>query len=812
MKLQDIELNNWGRFEASPGVFSVTEYNLPRPWGYIYTTDDILLRIAHNGCGYAQVDPPGGIMLFKQERYEKTPAFFVWFCGQDGAAFSNFFRPHTLPVEAEPDNFRCAFRPEYAEYVVEYDGWQVETELSIAVENPAVIMRVRVVNNGVRRELSVCPVWRPHNTKADLALWDVPELYQSCKFFNNHGTGIMVETRDPEGHQENRKYTVMMTDIRPDDVELRCDEFTGNGSFERPSALARDNWHIRNDSPYRLEDFRGEDAVISQLPIAAMRRNNIVFEPGEAFEFSVVLHHLDVTDIEELSSAVERSSVGMLKADYWKKTVEARKRFFNDWFGRYNVTTPDEALNRYINEWLNLQLYWVSKLDRGWPTGMRGTRDAAQDYSGISFLMPEAGRKMLEEMFACQRSDGSFPRQFSASGPEGRHDLRDYVDSGIWVFELFYDYLRLSGDEEFIGRELRWLDSTECGTVEEHVKRLIEYYLAAENRGIHGLVKLRGGDWNDSLNNGGLLGRGESVMVSCQVVWLLKIAEKIFSNHKALCARYSNEADKLRRRIRQHALNNAGFLNGIYTDCGDWIFSNQDPDGTERINSPVNSFGLIAGIFNPEEVPRLLEKIDGLKGPNGYRLFYPPLGASPVKMAGRMGSGDLYAGNAENGTVYNHGSQGFLLRAITMIGDGNRALDVLNKIFSYDQQQHSVEICKTEPYGVLNCWNEIQGRQGEGEKTFLSGTISTAFRAFYCGMVGINPGFGGLSIEPCLPDAWNDVSCSCVLRSCRVNIKIRRCRGNEIPDISFNGMAVESFPVPWSKFDRDGVNHLDIRI
>jgi cellobiose phosphorylase len=79
-------------------------------------------------------------------------------------------------------------------------------------------------------------------------------------------------------------------------------------------------------------------------------------------------------------------------------------------------------------------------------------------------------------------------------------------------------------------------------------------------------------------------------------------------------------------------------------------------------------------------------------------------------------------------------------------------------------------------------------------------------------MVGINPGFDGLSIEPCLPDAWNDVSCSCVLRSCRVNIKIRRCRGNEIPDISFNGMAVESFPVPWSKFDRDGVNHLDIRI
>lgn len=90
MKLHDIKLNNWGHFNEEPGSFTVTEYNLPRPWGYIYTSDDILLRIDHKGCGYAQVNPPSGIMLFKPERYEKLPLFFVWFKEAGKSAFSNF--------------------------------------------------------------------------------------------------------------------------------------------------------------------------------------------------------------------------------------------------------------------------------------------------------------------------------------------------------------------------------------------------------------------------------------------------------------------------------------------------------------------------------------------------------------------------------------------------------------------------------------------------------------------------------------------------------------------------------------------------
>ena len=500
----------------------------------------------------------------------------------------------------------------------------------------------------------------------------------------------------------------------------------------------------------------------------------------------------------------------MLSAANWDKAIEAHQQLYSKWMNKFHIKTPDPALNQYLNEWLIMQLYWVSKLDRGWPTGMRGTRDAAQDYSGLSYLKPELGRAMLEEMFACQRSDGSFLRQFSCHGPTGKHDERDYVDSGCWVFELLYDYLCLSGDTEFLNKEINWLDSETASTVEEHAKALLEYYLRAENRGKHGLVKIKGGDWNDSINNAGLLGIGESVMVSCHLVHLLKIAQDIFSDDNELCKSYAGNAAQLKTDLRKHALNDAGFLNGVFTDNKEWIFSDHDRDGAERLNSPVNSFGIIARIFETDELANLFYKFEVLKGPNGYRLFYPPLGEKTIEMAGRMGTGDLYPGNAENGTVYNHGSQGFLLRALASTGEGDRALDVLQHIFSYNQTLHPVEKCKTEPYGILNCWNEIQGRECEGEKVFLSGTISTVFRGVYNGIMGIHPSLKGLEIKPCLPSTWDQASCCFHYRTSIIELKISR--NSESKGIKLNGKKISGQFIPAELFNKETSNLIEFMI
>ena len=50
---------------------------------------------------------------------------------------------------------------------------------------------------------------------------------------------------------------------------------------------------------------------------------------------------------------------------------------------------------------------------------------------------------VLETVFACQRTDGWFPRQYSAAGSLGKHDLRKHMDGGVWVIEFLYEYLWL---------------------------------------------------------------------------------------------------------------------------------------------------------------------------------------------------------------------------------------------------------------------------------------------------------------------------------------------------------------------------------
>lgn len=788
MSLSKVDIRPFGAFAEDDASFTVTAANPPRPWSYIYATPELLLKIAHNGLGYAQVSPPGGILLHKQERHEVVPAFFVWFKESGSSAFSNFCSPGVFPDGAPLDSYSCAFHPDHASYHAERNQWTVETAVSIAPNDAAIIMKCSLRNNAsVARRIEVIPVWRPHNTMAAMAPWDVPELYQTCRFFNAPCNGFAVETRDPGARPDRRVYSVLLTDLPAAFAETDYRRFTGPGGMLRPEALKDSaTWPLDAKRPLPLDAINTPEATIGFTPVAAVNSGFLELAPGGQLDFTIVLEYVKGHDAAAVKTCVEKART-RLAPEFWSETLDFHKAAYRRWTGAFHTDTPDAALNAYLNNWLPWQLNWVSLLDRGWPTGMRGTRDCAQDLSGICLLFPGAVRPELLKIFSCQRLDGSFPRQFSTSGPDGLHDQRDYVDSGCWVFELLHDYIRHSGDRAVLDEKVRFLDSVNAITLREHAEKLLAYYLADSNKGPHGLIKIRHGDWNDSINTAGQKGIGESVMVSCQVVFMLKIAADVFpSVSESLLLK----AGQLRETIRRQALNKAGFLNGIYTDGGQWLFSDGDPDGHRRVNSVVNSWGIIAGIFEKEELPCIVSILKSLKGPCGYRLFHPPLGGTtPVNHAGRLGTGDLFPGLAENGTVYNHGSQGFLIRALCSIGEGDFALDVLRHALPYDQGVHPVSVVKAEPYGVLNCYSEIHGKATEGGSPFLSGTISTLFRVVYEGFFGIKTDLEGISVSPSLPSSWKGAKCSASIRGVKLDISFQ---GDGVaPEVKVDGKPVE---------------------
>ena len=736
MRLEDTPLAGLGSFTDTPGGFRVDAFHLDERWPYIFANPRMLLRVDERGPDYAQIDPPSGAVLFRRERFQDYPSLLVWISVDGGEPFCCFGRPGP-----EPEQFCCEYSPEEALYTVVRDGVRVETGLFVPEGESAIVMTVRLAVAGDRpRQVRIVPVMRPHFAAAALDPWDVPSLYQSIRQVSREPLTFEMELRSPAGIPEERQKAWALCDLAsPDAVELDYAAFIGRGSFERAD-------FVLGGAGGHRDSVNGRQGVI-----ALSKR--LTLQAGAPLRFTFAVGQAPAEELARYLNPEERQQKQRLTREKWAGFLNMRA-----------ISTRNPAFDRYVNEYLPLQLGWVRLLDRGWPTGMRGTRDCAQDTTALIPLEAAAVRKTLLEILGIQRSDGWFPRQYSTTGRAGKHDLREYVDGGVWVWELLHDYLCWTKDYDLLSECAPWLDSDEEDLVIEHALAICDYYLNPENLGEHGLCLIRGGDWNDSINRAGLEGRGESVMVSCQALLMLRQASHLFGFLQRerpgldvpddLPEELSRLGEELKAAILRFALNGEGYLNGVYTDDAEWVFSPEDPDGAARVNVPVNAFGIISGALQGEHLQTALGRLKALKQQDGWPLFFPPIGDPPIRKLGRIGQGDLSPGLGENGAMYNHGCHGFFARAAAAAGDGGLACEILRYMLPYDQRCHPVERAKTAPYGVVNHWKTAPGEEGRGGAVFLSGSISTALRGAYGGLFGITGCPEGLAIDPALPPEW----------------------------------------------------------
>ncbi|MBN2310133.1 MAG: hypothetical protein JXR94_14255 [Candidatus Hydrogenedentes bacterium] len=801
MQLTDIDLGGLGAFLEEPAAFRIDTPYPPRPWDYVYANDRALLRVNHDGTGYFQLDPPCGPALFKMERLETAPPpFLVWIVTDWGNSACRAFTNFGLPVvpfagPAAFAEYETVFAPDAARFTVCHDGLRVRTELCVAESFPGLVMGVAVCNTGRRpRTVRVVPAWRPHVAPFAQAPWDVPHWYQRCAVAKSPRPLITVEKGDPAGDPAQRLRAFFTTNLPCRHACVSEESFIGRGLPVAPESIglpARGSW-LPLASALPPGRYGAGNASIGTPPHAAFL-GTLRLNAGQEKTFSVAAGFYPATaDGSWPSSRPVSAAVKGFEPKGFERERGRTARRYRKLFGHRSINTPDAALNRYANEWLPLQLDWVCRLDRGWPSGMRGTRDAAQDFTGLVPLDPGAARARLLELFNVMRSDGWFPRQYSVAGREGPHDLRAYMDSGWWVWELLYEYLVHTRDFDVLAEPATYLDAEGTGSVLDHVCAMMRFALRAENQGEHGLLKIREGDWNDSVNGAGVLERGETVMASAQVVLALEQAGELL-RYLADTGRVPKEALRQTRRtagafeagaaamagaLLTHARNRAGYFNGVFSDGGAWCFSPRDPDGRRRINTPANSFAVIAGLVDGAEREAVFEALDEIRTETGWLVFGPAIGAPPIAHLGRIGSGDLPAGMLENGASYNHGCHGFLGRACWVAGKGGMLYDTLRYLLPYDQEAHPVAAAKAAPYAVPNHWRNVPGSVGEAGATFLSGSISTGLRNVWHGLIGFRPGLHGLVIDPCIPRNWQALSATASYLGKRLDVRIENPDGN----------------------------------
>jgi hypothetical protein len=790
--------------------FTMDTLNLPVPWEYIYQNGKILLKVDQFGPVYVQADPPSDIMLFKRDSMQKYSSWITWIKSPafSGGAFCNFFRPNLLTGNpgVEPDNYKTTYSPECAVYSFQWEGIAVTTELFCAFDEAAIIMKLYVKNmHSEAIPVTLLPAMLPYVNPAVLAPWDRPEWYLKSGFGCEDKFAFWTQLSNMNSEKEKRRAVTLLTEKDGlSSVEISYERYVGQGTFDRPEALYGNGLGREPKAGAEWGKYNKGNCIYGYPPVYAQQYDYIL-QPGET---KTVTQVLGMTGNDTGNELPDRSSMKALEKFFDPDFCDAEKDRvrvkYEKFLGIRRLDSPDQDLNYYVNEWLPLQMYWVASLDRGWPSGMRGSRDSANDFTAMIPLDSGWSAGILETLMSCQRSDGWFPRQYSALGRNGKHDMRGHVDAGAWVIELLYEYLCHTKDTEVLFKMVPWLDSDSEDTVLAHSLRTMEYYIDSDHIGEHGLCKIGEGDWLDSVNRAGIEGRGESVTVTNQVIIALtymieilmlikdrqNMAENLIPDGTA--EKYLVKKLTLKENLQKHAFNKEGYFNSVFNDDGKWLFSDCDPDGKKRVYGPANWYSIISGTTAPEQADSVLRTLEFLKSEMGYRLYWPPMGDIPIDKVGRSGSGDLMEGLWENGNVYNQGSHGFLGRALATAGEGDLLYETLQYLLPYDQERHPTSKTLTPPYAVVNCWQQVPGFIHRGGLSFLTGSIAMGLRLVYDWMLGIKPVLEGLAIDPCIPSGFKTLNACFCYRGKPIRMEIDNSSGRQnTPDrVILNGMAV----------------------
>ncbi len=752
----------YGKFSDKLGGYTIEKLPDAGNYEYIYKNDEILVKVDQYGIVTVQVNPPVGEAAFKREDREVgSPVKALIFDGE--RVFDNF-------GALNADDVMIEFLPEKSTYSLTFGKTKVVTEVFVTEKGKRFIMNVTIENLGEKdREYKILKCCFPYLNELLMAPWDKPEWYTRTEYLKDKNA-FLTTKYSVAGKKEERRYLTIVDSDKADSHELSLERLT----------MATKNFSVMPDKT----GGKTEDTLYAfKQCVSAL--SSVTVKKGEKYSFTQVFAVTD--DAEKIAEEIENSEKYF---DLQTQKEEEKKlaEKYAELFSVRTVKTSDAEFDKFVNGFLPLEMYWVSSLDRGWPTGMRGVRDASNDFEGMLCYDKQMCKDVIENIFSKQRSDGWYPRQVPF-GSGTKFDLREFVDSACFFTEYVYDYLAYTDDYSILERVYPYYDSEKTENGLTHLQKGIDYLISDDASGVHGLVKMLGGDWLDCLSGVGKKGKGESVMVSCQLVtcleYLVEILGKIGRADDV--EKYKKSAYKLINAINK-ASYNGKFYNAVYTDSGTWLFSEKDEDGEKRVYVPTNAYAIISGVAEGKE-ESIFSEIADLKTTDGYKLFSKPLGGKFIDGIGKMGTGDFQPYFAENASIYNHGSQCFLIRALAKAGRYEQIAEVLGYAMPLYVDKHSPEKTCSAPYAITNCYHLVPSFYGRAGFSFLTGSVAMIERAVYSWVFGLNFALDKIVITPCVPKEYADAEITSPFGGHRLTIKYVGY-GAKIESATINGKTV----------------------
>ena len=520
---------------------------------------------------------------------------------------------------------------------------------------------------------------------------------------------------------------------------------------------------------------------------------DIDLKPGESKDL-VVLMGIGAAGLEGKQAVKELSDPATVREEY-----EKVKKYWHSRIEGLTAETPDAEFNSMFNMWNpynNLMTFAWSRAASLIYSGERdglGYRDTVQDMLGVIHSIPDEVQERLELMITGQVSNGGampvvkpFAHNPGSEKSPAENEFRS--DDCMWLFNTIPAFVKETGKISFYDKVLPYGDKGE-DSVFGHMKRAIQFNF--DHSGKHGFPCGLSADWNDCLQLGV---DGETTFVAFQLRFALKtfieIADMLKKPEEVKWAQ--GHLKTLDENIEKYAWDGEWYLRAYRADG--LKFGSKENDEASIFLEP-QPWAVISEHTSKEQSEKLMDVVKRrLSTDYGLMINDPPVQKTDPKV---IKSRLFNLGMKENGSIFQH-TQSWAIIAETLIGRGNQAYEYY-RMFMPSAYNTRAELRQTEPYvyAQFTC-SKYNPRYGSSRLPWLSGTASWAYYTAAQFILGIQPEYYGLRIDPCIPSDWKEIKVTRTFRQKNFNITIKNLNGSQkgVKKIVMNGKEIDGNLIP----------------
>ena len=752
--------NPYGEFDDARREYVIHRPDTPLPW-LNYLGQDELIGLCTNTAGGFTFWRDAKLRRLTRYRHNNVPLDLggrYLYVNDGGTVWNPGWKPTKTPL----DRYECRHGLGYTRLLGARDGVEVELLFFVPPGETAELWQTTVRNTG--------PLAK------DLKLYSYVEFcfYEALNDMTNLQRTYSIGEVEVEGpaiyhtteYRERRgHYTLFACTREADGFDTSRDAFVGahNGLHEAsvPFAGASRGSIAHGWNPIGSHELK------------------LRLEPGASETFAFVLAYVDQGEEPkfERPGVVNKAKARRLLEKYAEPgAVEAAFDALHEmWQGllsTFQVDCPEPSIRRMLNSWNQYQCMTTFNLSRSaslYETGIgrgMGFRDSNQDLLGFVHLIPDRARQRILDLAATQLADGTCYHQYQPLTKQGNAEIGgDFYDDHLWLILSTCAYVKETGDTSILEAPVGYADRP--GSRDDllhHLETSIRYTL--ENRGAHSLPLIGHADWNDCLNlncfstepdesfqtTGDVEGSAaESVMIAGLFLYASRELAALYRHlgRPADQARLQRAHDEMLAAVEEHAWDGDWYLRAFDAQ-GRAVGSHEREEGQIFVESQGWCVLGGAGAGNGRARKALESVHERLYTENGVLLHQPAF----TRYYPELGEISSYPpGYKENASVFCH-AHTWIDLAWCLLGEGDRAMEYYLSICPAEKEDR-IETYRNEPYVYSQM---IAGRDaavpGEARNSWLTGTAAWSFVVAAQGILGVQPDYDGLRIDPCVPHGW----------------------------------------------------------